>query len=76
MTHAEPKVIHLEGLTEEERARELAELYEDPCLRSCMNAHLENTGDQRDPEKVKARRSEALRALSANPPDFWDMSNG
>lgn len=75
MASTEHKAIALSGATEEERARELTALFEDRHLLVCMDAHLKNTDERRDPEKTKARRLQALKAFSRNPPEFWDMNN-
>lgn len=75
MAPTDHTAIALSGATEEERARELTALFEDRHLLLCMDAHLENKGERRDPEKTRARRLQALQAFSRNPPEFWDMNN-
>lgn len=69
-------VVSLQGTTIEERKAELAAIFGDAHLLSCMEAHLTNTDEPASPEQVKRRMREALKAFSQNPPEFWDMADG
>lgn len=69
-------VVSLQGTTIEERRAELAAIFGDAHLLSCIEAHLTNTDEPASPEQVKSRMREALQAFSQNPPEFWDMTDG
>lgn len=67
------ETVILNGSTVEARKAELATIFGDKHLLSCMEARLKNTDKPTSMEQAKHRRHEALKAFSENPPEFWDM---
>lgn len=76
MAQRDKYIIALDGDTFEESAAALKAIFSDPDTLACMEARLKNTDAPPNREKIMARRNEALKAFSANPPEFLDMIDG